>query len=264
MVEDFWVQWEIPGYETQGHGGAFGEGCIYMEINGDSIFGRTALLLGAEAVNAFARLRVAVFGVGGVGGWCAESLVRSGVGHLTIVDSDSVCDSNVNRQVMATSRTIGQKKVDALRGRLLEINPAAEVVAEARKYSAETAATFDLDGYDYVVDAIDSLQAKAHLINAVTRLERPVLISSMGAARKTDPFRIRRSEFWKVQGDGLARALRRRFRQLGKFPAKKFTCVWSDEPPAPLSRDGVLGSAVHVTGMFGFALAGIVLMSSRP
>ena len=222
-----------------------------MEINGDSIFGRTALLLGAEAVNAFARLRVAVFGVGGVGGWCAESLVRSGVGHLTIVDSDSVCDSNVNRQVMATSRTIGQKKVDALRERLLEINPAAEVVAEARKYSAETAATFDLDGYDYVVDAIDSL-------------ERPVLISSMGAARKTDPFRIRRSEFWKVQGDGLARALRRRFRQLGEFPAKKFTCVWSDEPPAPLSRGGVLGSAVHVTGMFGFALAGIVLMSSRP
>ncbi len=235
-----------------------------MEINGDSIFGRTALLLGAEAVNAFARLRVAVFGVGGVGGWCAESLVRSGVGHLTIVDSDSVCDSNVNRQVMATSRTIGQKKVDALRERLLEINPAAEVVAEARKYSAETAATFDLDGYDYVVDAIDSLQAKAHLINAVTRLERPVLISSMGAARKTDPFRIRRSEFWKVQGDGLARALRRRFRQLGEFPAKKFMCVWSDEPPAPLSREGVLGSAVHVTGMFGFALAGIVLMSSRP
>ena len=156
----------------------------------------------------------------------------------------------------------GEKKVDALRGRLLEINPAAEVVAEARKYSAETAATFDLDGYDYVVDAIDSLQAKAHLINAVTRLERPVLISSMGAARKTDPFRIRRSEFWKVQGDGLARALRRRFRQLGEFPAKKFTCVWSDELPAPLGEGGALGSAVHVTAMFGFALAGLVLRTA--
>ena len=218
--------------------------------------------MGAEAVAAFARLRVAVFGVGGVGGWCAESLVRSGVGHLMIVDSDRVCASNVNRQVMATSRTVGQKKVEALRERLLEINPAAEIAAEARVYSAETADTFDLAGFDYVVDAIDSLQAKAHLINAVTRLARPVLVSSMGAARKTDPFRIRRSEFWKVQGDGLARALRRRFRQLGEFPARKFTCVWSDEAPAPLGGEGVLGSAVHVTGMFGFALAGLVLQAA--
>ena len=234
-----------------------------MAIDRHSVFSRTALLLGTDAVEALARLRVAVFGVGGVGGWCAESLVRSGVGHLTIIDSDCVCDSNVNRQVMATSRTIGQMKVEALRERLLEINPAAEIVAEARVYSAETSATFGLDSYDYVVDAIDSLQAKAHLINTVTRLARPVLISSMGAARKTDPFRIRRSEFWKVQGDGLARALRRRFRQLGEFPAKKFTCVWSDELPAPLGAAGALGSVVHVTAMFGFALAGLVLREVR-
>ena len=228
-------------------------------LNGDSIFSRTELLLGTEAVEAFKRLRVIVFGVGGVGGWCAESLVRSGMGHVTIVDSDRVCASNVNRQVMATSRTVGQMKVEALRERLLEINPAAEVVAVARVYSEETADTFDLGSFDYVVDAIDSLRAKAHLINAVTRLERPVLVSSLGAARKTDPVRIRQSEFWKVQGDGLARALRRRFRQLGEFPAKKFTCVWSDELPAPLGEGGALGSAVHVTAMFGFALAGLVL-----
>ena len=231
-------------------------------LNGDSIFSRTELLLGTEAVEAFKRLRVIVFGVGGVGGWCAESLVRSGVGHVTVVDSDRVCASNVNRQVMATSRTVGQMKVEALRERLLEINPAAEFVAVARVYSAETAANFDLGSFDYVVDAIDSLRAKAHLINAVTRLERPVLVSSMGAARKTDPFRIRQSEFWKVQGDGLARALRRRFRQLGEFPAKKFTCVWSDELPAPLGEGGALGSALHVTGMFGFALAGLVLRAA--
>ena len=109
-----------------------------------TFFDRLGLLMGAEAVDAFKRLRVAVFGVGGVGGWCAESLVRSGVGHLMIVDSDRVCASNVNRQVMATSRTVGQMKVEALRARLLEINPAAEIVAEARVYSAETAATFDL------------------------------------------------------------------------------------------------------------------------
>ena len=231
-------------------------------LNVDSIFSRTELLLGTEAVDAFKRLRVIVFGVGGVGGWCAESLVRSGVGHLTVVDSDRVCASNVNRQVMATSRTVGQVKVEALRARLLEINPAADVEAVARVYSAETAATFDLGSFDYVVDAIDSLRAKAHLINAVTRLERPVLVSSLGAARKTDPFRIRQSEFWKVQGDGLARALRRRFRQRGEFPARKFTCVWSDELPAPLGTAGALGSVVHVTAMFGFALAGLVLRAA--
>ena len=240
------------------------EGTPPDAVSDGTFFDRLGLLMGAEAVNAFSRLRVAVFGVGGVGGWCAESLVRSGVGHLTVVDSDRVCASNVNRQVMATSRTVGQMKVEALRERLLEINPAAEVVAEARVYSAETAATFDLGAFDYVVDAIDSLHAKAHLVNAVTRLARPVLVSSMGAARKTDPFRIRQSEFWKVRGDGLARALRRRFRQLGEFPAKKFTCVWSDEPPAPLGAGGVLGSAVHVTAMFGFALAGLVLLSDCP
>ena len=145
-----------------------------------SFFDRLGLLMGAEAVDAFSRLRVAVFGVGGVGGWCAESLVRSGVGHLMIVDPDRVCASNVNRQVMATSRTVGQMKVEALRERLLEINPAAEIAAEARVYSAENSGTFDLAGLDYVVDAIDSLRAKAHLINAVTRLERPVLVSSLG------------------------------------------------------------------------------------
>ena len=228
----------------------------------ETIFSRTELLLGVEAVDALARLRVAVFGVGGVGGWCAESLVRSGVGHLTVVDSDCVCASNVNRQVMATSRTVGQMKVEALRERLLDINPVAEVLAEARVYSPETSGSFGLDGFDYVVDAIDSVAAKAHLINAVTRLERPVLVSSMGAARRTDPFRIRRSEFWKVQGDGLARALRARFRKTGEFPAKKFACVWSDEPPAPSRAGDALGSAVYVTGMFGFALAGLVLQGA--
>ena len=238
------------------------EGASPEVVSDGTFFDRLGLLMGAEAVDAFKGLRVAVFGVGGVGGWCAESLVRSGVGHLMIVDSDRVCASNVNRQVMATSRTVGQMKVEALRERLLEINPDAEISAVARVYSAETAATFDLGSFDYVVDAIDSMRAKAHLINAVTRLERPTLVSSLGAARKTDPFRIRQSEFWKVQGDGLARALRRRFRQLGEFPVKKFTCVWSDELPAPLGEGGALGSAVHVTAMFGFALAGLVLRAA--
>lgn len=229
-----------------------------------SIFERLDLLVGADAASALGRTRVIIFGVGGVGGWCAESLVRSGVGHLTLVDSDRVCASNVNRQVMATTETVGQVKVLAMKERLSAINPDAEIEAVERFYSAETCASFGLDGYDYVIDAIDSLREKAHLINAVTRLERPVLFSSMGAARKMDPFRIRKSEFWKVSGDGLARALRTRFRKTGEFPAKKFTCVWSDEslPNAGAAVDDEVranGTIAHVTAVFGFALASLVV-----
>ena len=211
-----------------------------------SIFERLDLLVGADAASALERTRVIVFGVGGVGGWCAESLVRSGVGHLTIVDSDRVCASNVNRQVMATTKTVGQVKVLAMKERLGAINPNAEIDAVERFYSAETSASFELDGYDYVIDAIDSLREKAHLINAVTRLERPVLFSSMGAARKMDPFRIRKS------------------RKTGEFPAKKFTCVWSDEslPNAGAVAEGAVranGTVAHVTAVFGFALASLVV-----
>ncbi len=234
-------------------------------------FDRLDLLVGEKAASELARLRVIVFGVGGVGGWCAESLVRSGVGHLTVVDSDRVCASNVNRQVMATPKTVGEVKVSALKDRLLAINPAADVVAVERVYTAETSSSFGLDGYDYVIDAIDSLRDKAHIINAVTRMERPVLFSSMGAALKIDPFRIRKSEFWKVAGDGLARALRAHFRKTGEFPAKKFTCVWSDEvlpnrgrpveegESNPFRKAAVNGTVAHVTAIFGFALAGLVL-----
>ncbi len=236
-----------------------------------SYFDRLDLLVGEKAASELARLRVAVFGVGGVGGWCAESLVRSGVGHLAIVDSDRVCESNVNRQVMATAKTVGEVKVHALKERLLSINPAADITAIDRVYTAETSPSFELDGCDYVIDAIDSLRDKAHLINAVTRMERPVLFSSMGAALKMDPFRIRKSEFWKVTGDGLARALRAHFRKTGEFPAKKFMCVWSDEvlpnrgrpveegESNPFRKVSVNGTVAHVTAIFGFALAGLVL-----
>lgn len=229
------------------------------------IFQRLHLLVGDGVAAAYGRLRIALFGVGGVGGWCAESLIRSGIGHLTIVDRDCVCASNVNRQLVATTETIGHPKVDVLRERLLGINPDADIVARRETYSAETSAAFDLGSFDYVLDAIDSLADKAHLIRAVTALERPVLFSSMGAARKMDPFRIRTSEFWAVQGDPLARALRTRFRKEGLFPAKKFMCVWSDEHLENLGEEAAdapgpraNGTIAHVTAMFGFALAGLV------
>ena len=144
--------------------------------------------------------------------------------------------------------------MDVLARRLLEINPEAEIEARQARYSAETADDFDIASYAYVVDAIDSVADKAHLIRHALSMPSVTLYSSMGAARRLDPLRIRTSEFRKVQGDGLARALRARFKKEGKFPPRKFTCVWSDEPPR---TDG--GTVMHVTAAFGLALAGLVV-----
>ena len=223
-------------------------------MENENFFQRTELLLGATAVRALGQTRVLLVGTGGVGSWCAEALVRTGIGNLVLVDADRVCPSNVNRQLMATSATIGEPKVEALARRLREINPAAAIAAIAGVYSADTAASFKLEEYDYVIDAIDSVADKAHLIRHALDMPSVTLYSSMGAARKLDPFRIRTSEFWKVQGDGLARALRNRFRKSGEFPARKFTCVWSDEPPRTES-----GTVMHVTAAFGLALASLVV-----
>ena len=217
-------------------------------------FQRTELLLGAAAMDTLAQTRVLLVGTGGVGSWCAEALVRTGVARLALVDADRVCASNVNRQLMATSATLGEPKVEALARRLREISPAADISSVEGVYSADTAATFKLEEFDYVIDAIDSVADKAHLIRHALAFPSVTLFSSMGAARKLDPFRIRMSEFWKVQGDGLARALRTRFRKSGEFPARKFTCVWSDEPPRAEA-----GTVMHVTAAFGLALASLVV-----
>ncbi len=187
------------------------------------------MLLGADAMQRLSEKKVIVFGVGGVGSWCAESLVRSGIMHLTIVDSDRVCITNINRQLMATTATVGQVKTDVLRRRLLEINPNADITAIQGIYSAENRDSYHLEQYDYVIDAIDSLKDKADLILTAARLKNTVLFSSMGAALKMDPARIRVDEFWNVTGDPLARALRQRFKREKRFPARKFRCVYSDE-----------------------------------
>ena len=126
-----------------------------MEKLEESIYNRSQLLLGDDVMQAMSRAHVLIVGVGGVGSWCAEALVRSGVTQLTLVDADCICVTNVNRQVMATSRTVGQVKVDALRNHLLEINPYARITALRAVYNAESAADFKLDDYDYVVDAVD-------------------------------------------------------------------------------------------------------------
>ena len=227
-----------------------------------AIFRRNELLLGSETMERIAQKRVIIFGVGGVGSWCAESLVRSGVSRLTIVDSDCVSVTNINRQLMATTKTVGQVKVDALKERLLSINPKAEITALQQVFSEETAESFQLDTYDYIIDAIDSLKDKATLILQACQ-QHAKLFSSMGAALKLDPTRIKVTEFWKVKGDPLARALRNRFKKDKTFPKRKFLCIYSDEllknqmPVDPEDRGN--GSIVHITAIFGLMLAGLVI-----
>lgn len=193
-----------------------------------AIFNRTELLLGADVMQALSEVRVILFGVGGVGSWCAEGLVRSGVKHLTIVDSDRVSITNVNRQLMATTKTVGQVKVEALKNHLLEINPNVEIEAIQAIYCEDTAERFDLDSYDYVVDAVDSLKDKALLILRATA-SKAKFYCSLGAALKTNPLKIKVAEFWDVRGCPLGAALRKKMKRAGTFPAHKFLCVYDDE-----------------------------------
>ena len=229
------------------------------------IFQRTEALLGTDAMERIREQRVILFGVGGVGSWCAESLVRTGVEHLTIVDFDQVDVTNINRQLMATTQTVGQSKVEALRKRLLEINPDAEITALHKSFSEETVEDFHLENYDYIIDAIDSLKDKALLILKACETEAR-LFSSMGAALKLDPTKIQVSEFWKVKGDPLARALRNRFKKEKTFPKQKFQCVYSDEAsqqPMVNSQKQAKGSLVHITAIFGMTLAGLIIKDMR-
>jgi len=191
------------------------------------IFQRTELLLGKSFIERAAEKRVIIFGIGGVGSWCAESLVRSGIRHLTIVDSDRICVTNVNRQLLATTKTVGKVKTEVLKERLLEINPKAEITALQMIYCPENSESFALDTYDFIIDGIDSLSNKIHLIQTATRTNA-TFFSSMGAALKMDPTRIKVAEFWKVEGCPLGAVLRKRIKKAGGT-SKKFMCVYSDE-----------------------------------
>ena len=254
------------------------------------IFHRSRLLMGDAPLQRLHDIRVILFGVGGVGSWCAESLVRSGVKHLTIVDSDRVNISNVNRQLMATTQTVGQVKVEVLKERLLSINPEAEITAIQDIYNAENSESFRLNEYDVIIDAIDSLAEKAHLLLTASRTDA-LLYSSMGAALKMDPTRIQVAEFMKVRGCPLGRALRKKMTHQKVRPAKKFLCVYSDEVLPNLGEadvDGyeptiaestttqegredllshnwnerkaqINGTMSHITAMFGFMLAGLIV-----
>lgn len=232
----------------------------------EEAFDRTSLLVGDQAMERIARTRVVVFGIGGVGSWVAECLVRTGVRHITLVDSDRVSRTNINRQMPATTETVGEVKTEAAKRRLLQINPDAEVKTLTLFYDADTASSIDLTAYDYIVDAIDSLKDKALLILNATRSGRK-LFSSMGAALKMDPGRVKTGEFWNVKGCPLARALRQRFKKEKEYPAKKFLCVYSDEL---LENKGttdetceykvrINGSLCHITAIFGMTIAGEII-----
>ncbi len=240
-----------------------------------SQFHRSELLFGADAMEIIKHKKVILFGLGGVGSWCAESLVRTGIHHLTIVDFDCVSVTNINRQLPATTSTVGRLKTDVLRERLLDINPAAEITAISKAYDETTADEFQLADYDYIIDAIDSMDAKMLLIRRACETKAK-LFSSMGAALKLDPTKISVAEFWKVKGCPLAASLRRRFKKSGMLPKRKFKCVYSEEllknkstetsgntsvdnknkPTEDPERAN--GSLAHITGIFGFILAGLV------
>ena len=242
-------------------------------MNSDTRLSRSRLLLGDTVMERLATARVIVFGLGGVGSWAVEALARTGIRRLTIVDNDCVTESNINRQMPARIDTVGRLKVDVVREQIALINPDAEVTALAEAYTPETAASFHLEDYDYVIDAIDSLSNKVALILHATSLQGVRLFSSMGAARKLDPQKIRVAEFYDVEGCPLARAIRQRMKRMGVRPRRKFKCVYSPElvdnhgsdtaEAGTGAWDSVKGapngSLLHITGIFGFTLAGLVI-----
>ena len=193
----------------------------------DEAFARTALLLGQEGMERLAQARVAVFGVGGVGGHVVEALARSGVGALDLIDSDQVCLSNLNRQIIATRATIGQYKVDAARDRIADISPSTQVRVYKTFYTPETAGQFDFTQYDYVVDAIDTVTGKLALVLQAQEAGVPI-ISSMGAGNKLDPTAFRVADIYQTSVCPLARVMRTELRRRG---VKHLKVVYSTEPP---------------------------------
>lgn len=232
----------------------------------DEKFTRTALLLGEENVLRFGKRHVAVFGIGGVGGYAVEALVRSGIGELTIVDKDVVSESNINRQIIATTRTVGQKKVDVMERRMREINPSCVVHKYDCFYLPETAGQFDFTEYDYVIDAVDTVTAKIEIILNARAAGVPV-ISAMGAGNKLDPSRFEVADIYRTSVCPLARVMRRELRKRGVTQLK---VVYSKEEPVQPRTDGmpetkahegkaVPGSAAFVPPAAGLLLAGEVI-----
>lgn len=222
-------------------------------------FERTALLLGKASVERLARKRVAVFGVGGVGGFVCEGLVRAGVGAIDIVDKDTVAISNINRQLIALHSTVGKNKVDVLEERLKDINKNLIIKKYKCFFLPETSETFDFREYDYVVDAIDTVTGKIELILKAKEAEVPI-ISAMGAGNKLDPTAFQVSDIYKTSVCPLARVMRRELKKRG---VEKLKVVYSkEEPIKPQFEEGeevVPGSVSFVPPVVGLIIAGEVV-----
>ena len=204
-------------------------------------FSRTELLLGKEAMDKLQNSRVAVFGIGGVGGYVCEALVRSGIGAFDLIDDDKVCLTNLNRQIIATKKTVGQYKTEVMRDRILEINPKAEVIIHNCFYLPENADDFDFSEYDYVVDAVDTVTAKLELIMRAKESGTPV-ISSMGAGNKLDASAFRVADIYKTKVCPLAKVMRRELKKRG---VKKLKVVYSEEQPIRPVEDMAISCRSH-------------------
>ena len=232
-----------------------------MDKTNDTIYTRTAMMLGDDAIERLKCARVAVFGIGGVGGYATEALARAGVGHLTLIDSDTVSVSNINRQIIATHSTVGRYKTEVMKERISDINPECTVEALNVFYSEESAKKIDLASFDYVLDCIDSVKSKLHLISTAT--EGGVkIISSMGAGNKLDPTRFRVADISKTSVDPLAKVIRVELRRRGINHLK---VVFSDEPPVNPTGERTPGSLSFVPSVVGLIMAGEVIKDiSKP
>ncbi len=226
----------------------------------DERFMRTEMLFGAEGMERLRQAHVAVFGVGGVGGYVVEALVRSGIGRLTLVDKDTVSVSNINRQIVALTSTVGQLKVEVAAQRAKDINPVAEIQTYPIFYTPETAHQFDFSQYTYVVDAVDTVSAKIDIVLKAQQAGVPV-ISSMGAGNKLDPTRFEVADIYQTSVCPLARVMRKELKARG---VRHLTVVYSKEepfvPPVRL-KDSVTGKAVPASNAFVPSAAGLIVAS---
>ena len=225
-------------------------------------FSRTELLLGKEAMEKLKNSRVAIFGVGGVGGYVVEALVRSGVGTFDLIDDDKVCLTNLNRQIIATRKTVGKYKVDVCKERILEINPDAKVNTYKCFFLPENADEFPFDEYDYIVDAVDTVTAKIKLVEISQEKKIPI-ISSMGTGNKLDPTKLEVTDIYKTSICPLARVMRRELKKR-KIPALKVVYstekpIETDAPVDPETHKKTPGSISFVPSCAGLIIASVVV-----
>lgn len=204
-------------------------------------FSRTELIFGREAMEKLAQSRVAIFGIGGVGGFTAEALARSGIGTLDLIDDDKVCLTNINRQIFATRKTVGKYKTDVAKERLLDINPDMTVNIYKTFYMPETASSFDFTQYDYIVDAIDTVTGKIELVMNADKCGTPI-ICSMGAGNKVDPTRFEVADIFSTSVCPLARVMRYELKKRG---IKRLKVVYSKEKPITPSNDMAISCKQH-------------------